>query len=283
MLQYTRLLLLIALAGGCAPANLPKNDLGEQSRLLFRDFDTAPENLPDIVMAMEVVLDKIDLEAKKKKRTFGLPPLTEEYRADVEVPKGIGNDPLRLGVAGLSHHSIDDNISAQVEEDQVCINADSVICHSREPLSEVECFLDGSCDVYRTWNTIRIESPISNFWIEAPVDFRWVELEDGRRAVVSRTWIDESFPSDKGKSDWDQRFGVDLFLPDAKQPKQTLRWYGTWLGGGVGGVNNGWVTRIIRLGLDQGIKNPDSWLDGETDCKAAKKECDWPKWAGPDN
>ncbi|MBW2253414.1 MAG: hypothetical protein JRI25_02305 [Deltaproteobacteria bacterium] len=265
----------IGVSTGCY-RELPEHELGTQSRLLFRDFDLDQTALATTVDEMDSLLGELDLEAKPRDRAFNLPTLTEEYRTDVTVAPGIDvSEQFGVGIGAISSHGVDDNMDAQTQEDQVCINADAIICHRRDFLTDVDCFLDQTCDVLRTFNVIRNKTLITKFWIEVYVDFRWVELPDGRAAVASRTWMEDPFESDGGKSVWDQRFGVDLFIPDPDDDDRARRWYGMWLGGDVKGVGDNWTRKVLVDSLDEGFENPDAWLDGE-ECKIDTDECEFP-------
>lgn len=265
----------LLLTSGCN--KLEEHDLGDEARQVFRDFDVDPAALPATVMRMDALLAELPLDGVQRKRSFLLPQLGPDFwEDDLTLPVGIeSQEQLAMGIGGLSRHGIDANMTAQVQQDQVCINADAVKCHDRAPVTDVDCFLDGSCDVYRTRNAIRIQTMVAKFWLDVPVDFRWVELEDGRRAVVARTWLEESTESDMGKSEWRQRFGVDLFVEDPDDAGQTRRLYATWLGGGVGGVGTRRTASVIYSGMDDGFINPDAWLDGD-ECGIDTSECAWP-------
>ena len=269
-----RLLPLLLLFTGCV-RDLDKSALGEPAREIFRDFDIDPAALVGTLEAMDAAMDKLELEDKVRKRLYDVPELTAEYFADVAVPKGIDTkDQMRAGMVALSSHSVHDNLRAQVEENMTCINAKSVTCHERvgaDDDGDAQCFLDGDCEVYRTENTIRIESVI-DFWIQAPVDFRWVALSDGRQAAVGRTWMENKYTNDNGKREWRQRFGVDVFIEDPKNDKKTRRFYASWLAPSVNGIPGNFLQPAVRRGLDDGFVNPDEWLDDEQ-CDVKLSEC----------
>lgn len=270
--------LTVILAAGCG-RRLDESVLGDEVRLLFRDFDDAPETLPATLGRIDVLMDSdLTLDAKRKRpRSFETEQLTAEFRGDLELPEIDDSlEQLGIGIAAMSRHDLQSNLEAQVQEDQVCINANAVKCHARIGITDVECFLDGSCDVYRTLNDIRLETTVVDFWLtDVPVDFRRVELEDGRSAAIARTWLPEVALSDRERSEWRQRFGVDVFVEDATDPTTTRRLYATWLGGNVNGMGNRSTAQVIFNGMDQGFENPDDWLDGD-ECKIDTSDCEWP-------
>lgn len=265
----------LLVGAGCG--TLPTGDIGEESVLVFRDFDADPDALAGAIDRIDVLMDGLELEGKQRFRSFQLPRLESDDWDGLTLPTGIeAEQQLRFGTAALSRHSLEENLRAQVQEEQVCINADAVKCHRRIGQTDVDCFLDGSCDVYRTRNDIRIETVISKWWLtNLPVDYRRVELSDGRKALVARTWLEEKTLSDREKSEWTQRFGVDVFIEDPEDAGRTRRWYANWLAGDVAGMGNNWTSRVLYRGVDDGFENPDSWLDGD-ECKIDTSDCEWP-------
>ncbi|MBW2253294.1 MAG: hypothetical protein JRI25_01700 [Deltaproteobacteria bacterium] len=274
MRSVTACALILCGLVGCV-RDLPGHGLGDDARLVFRDFDDDPAALPGIVDRMDAALDALDLEGKQRDRMFDLPELTADFFSDVDVPTDIDTSAqMRASLAALSRQSLDDNLAAQAEENQTCINADSVKCHERLAADETNAadFLDATDDVYRTDNTIRIQTIVLDFWLQAPVDFRRVTLPDGRAAAVSRTWLTEGFNNDGGGREWRQRFGVDLFIEDPDDSTKTRRYYATWLGPSVGGIPGWFAEPAIRSGLDDGFTNPDDWVDDPT-CDVVLSEC----------
>jgi len=267
--------MLLALVMACAPG-LDLHPLGSSAVDVFRDFEEAPEALPAVLAAIDDELDGFDLTARRRKNQLALPELTIEMLGGAEVPEGIDtSSQIRVGLPALSEHSLDDNLLVQVEENQTCVNADAVKCHARRPVegSDVAAFLDGTDEIYRTTNTLRIQTLPVDFWIEVPVDFRWVTLDDGRRAVVSRTWMAETFDNDNGRHTWKQRFGVDVFIED-EDPGRTRRFYGTWVGPARDGIVGAITDNVVRRGLRDGFDRPEKWLaSDDRGCRVELSEC----------
>lgn len=274
MRQSPWTLCLLALAA-CVP-ELPESPLGDAAVEAFSAFDDAPDLLPGIVGRMDAELAKLDLTASRRDRTFDLPQLSLDDLGGADVTDGIDTkDQVRASMVGLSTYSLDDNVLAQVQENMTCANARSVRCHERVAVSpsDPDAFHQGDATVFRTENTLRIQTSALDFWIQAPVDFRWVDLEDGRRAVVARTWLREPFTNDNGKRTWTQRFGLDLFVEDPKDAGQTRRYYATWLGPSASGIGKAFLEPAVRRGLDDGFTQPDAWLDDGGTCEVSLREC----------
>lgn len=274
MIRVALVLAVPALLTACV-RDLPESALGDDARLVFRDFDADPDALPAVLESMDASLANLDLEVKERKRMFDLPALTAEFFPDVTVPDDIDPaDQMRASLAGVSRHSLADNLATQTAQNQTCINADSVKCHERVAADGTVAsdFLDGTSDVYRTDNTLRIETAVLDVWLQAPVDLRTVTLPDGRPAAISRTWIEEPFLSDNGKHEWRQRFGVDVFIEDPDDDARTVRYYATWLGPSIGQIPGWFAEPAIRRGLDDGFANPDDWVDDPT-CEVELSDC----------
>lgn len=258
-----RLLPVLAALAACSQT-LPSSSLGDDARLVFRDFDEDPKALPEVVARMDEALAALDLEGPRRDRTFDVPELTEDFFGGATVPDDLDTTAqLRMSMAALATHGLADTLSAQVEVDQTCINARAVRCQERASIDDTDgaCLVDGTCDVYRTLQTLRIQTLPVDFWLQAPMDFRRITLPDGREAVVSRSWLEEEYPNDNGNHSWRQRFGLDIFTEDPDDADRTRRYYATWVGPRLGGVPGYLVFRALLGGLEGGFTHPDAWLD----------------------
>jgi hypothetical protein len=265
-------LLLLPLAG-CL-RDLP-DDLGTDALAAYRAFDQDPVALVDAVASLDRQMDPLDLDGRARDRLFDLPELTRDDLGGAAAPIGIDTDAqMRAAMVGRSTHTVDENLHAQVQVDQSCINARSVQCQERLPVegSDAACFESGTCVTYRTTNRLRVDTPAADFWLEAPVDFARFELPDGRLAAVGRTWLERGFENDSGNRTWSQRFGLDVFVEDPDDPATTRRYYATWLGPDVNGLGGALLQDAVRHGIDEGFSRPDAWLDGET-CRVELDHC----------
>ncbi|MCB9684856.1 MAG: hypothetical protein H6735_07460 [Alphaproteobacteria bacterium] len=264
----------LVVLGACAP-DLPTSPFGDDPLVLFRDFDGDGTSLAEALGRMDAVMDDLDLDSRSRDRRYDLPALTADDLGGATAASGLGEDEqVRASLVGRSRYGLEDDLRAQVAENQSCSNARAIRCHERTPLDDQEdpdCFVAGTCDAYRTWNRIRLET-IVDFWLEAPVDFRRVVLEDGRQAVVARTWLEEPFDNDNGRRTWRQRYGLDVFVEDPAGGT-TRRFYATWLGPAVGGFSGALMDNAIRRGLEDGFERPDAWLDAGGTCEVDLSAC----------
>ena len=263
----------VGLLGGCV-RSLPESEVGEHAVALFGLFEDGPA-LAERVAQLDEALDDVELDGRRRSRLFDLPRLSERELEGLTVPEGIDlADTMRAAMVAVSRHGLSENLRAQVEENQTCINAEAVACHERVSADGADPadFLDGTVDVYRTVNTIRTETFVADFWVQAPVDFRRIELADGRLAVVGRTWLEEPFDSDNGRRTWTQRFGLDVYIEDPDGADRTRRVYATWAGPALGGLSRQFGVPALRRGLSEGFERPDDWLDDPT-CDVELTDC----------
>ena len=170
-MRRATVVLMVACLGGCV-RDLPESELGEHALAIFRDFDNAPAELPASVEALDAALDGLDLEGSRRHRMFDLPELTSAEYAGLTVAAGIDtSDQMRASMVALSPHSLDELLAVLTEVNQSCINAGAVKCHERVPAagSVAADFIAGTAEVFRSINTIRIES-VKDIWLQAPLD-----------------------------------------------------------------------------------------------------------------
>lgn len=265
-------LALLPLAA-CAP-DLPTDGPGVEALTLFRGFEGDAGELSAAATTFDQVLGGLDLEGHARQRLFDAPALTADDLGDAEAAEVDPEDQMRALMVGRARYGLDDELRAQVAENQSCSNARSVTCHERVGVDgdDPACFLAGDCETWRSWNTVRLQTVV-DFWLEAPVDFRWTTLEDGRRAVVARTWIERPFDNDNGHRTWTQRFGLDVFVEDPDDDSSTRRAYATWMGPSVNGLTGALLQNSLRRGLDEGFERPDRWLDDGGTCDVDLAAC----------
>ncbi|MCB9698773.1 MAG: hypothetical protein H6738_18475 [Alphaproteobacteria bacterium] len=262
---------------GCVAPPPENTALGASSSALFRDFDQAPESLAATVEQLEADLAPIDPTVDWKDRQVRLPPIQPDDRSDVAGTASDPADQTTVGLPGRSSHAVAELVTTLVEQDQVCINADAVGCHRRDATTDTACFVDGTCEDLRTHNVMLVRGSGVKVWLDFEVDFRRVELSDGRTAVVGRSWMPEEATSEGGGSHWNDRLAIDVFIPDPDDDSRTIRWYGTWTAVDLPlWIGEDIYRQALAEGIEGGFVNPDRFLDGEECTADIPKTCDFP-------
>ena len=113
-----------------------------------------------------------------------------------------------------------------------------------------------------TSNEFCIDS-ISGGWLETWKDYRWVKLDDGREAVISREWMPAVAPATSGSNSWDQRFAITIWLP-SETGDTTLRYYALW-SSVTSILTDELYANMVKDGLDDYYNNTVAFVRGE-DC-----------------
>ena len=251
-----------------APVEAPK-EIDDISAYLYANFngngDDGERALPAGLWTLETYLEslELDLSSDLDDRTVSLSPLTEVDLDGTYAPEGIDLG-LQVGVAVSAQTplTMDEEVSLIMDPNQVCIAADSTAYHEVTVLSGEDCFSDGSCDVLETSNEVFIDS-ISDGWLDTLKDYRWILLEDGRKAIVAREWMPDIAPATSGSNSWDQRFAIVVWLPNADGSK-TLRYYALW-SSVTSILTDELYANMVKDGLEDYYNNTVSFTNGE-DC-----------------
>ncbi|MFT7519697.1 MAG: hypothetical protein ACI9MC_001840 [Kiritimatiellia bacterium] len=293
-MKHTILFLsILAMATGCSKElDKPEGDLSEVLRLVFRDGNPTDEATEDLLKGALARLDedefpRYDLNASVNDRTVSPDKLTADYRGGFELPPGMtgdkfdnctGDDPsgdcaevsednqLPVGVFGISKHGLEANMTALSEDNQACI-ASNTSKYSMKTWENKDCFFDGSCNSASSVSEVRTESLIANVWLDIHNDYFRTELPDGREVVLSRGWTEKVWWSDKCTQSWDQRFTIDIWIPDADDAGKTKRLFVMWSSVNITGVSEKFYTGLVKDGSAEGMDNTDAFIDGET--------CNW--------
>lgn len=227
-MKRTAALALMMLAACETPVEAPEH-FGELNLFLYASFDAEDGSLEAGTPGMEEWLLTLDLEADPVDRAVIPPVLTSEDWGNVTGPSDV--DPevqVPRAIGDLSRHDLDTNLSLLAETNLVCLESESTVWGERTYLSDLDCFLDGSCDTLNTSHEIHKENLLASVWYDQFKDYRRITLEDGREVVWARTWMEQVFYGESGDTSWDQYYALELYLPHADDDTQTWRYIGLW-------------------------------------------------------
>lgn len=216
-MRVPALIVLALAAAGCfnPPPQAP-TEVDDLTRFLFREWGHEdPEVLQDGMVKLETFLMQMDFTKGLIHRSFQLDSCTAEDVANVTTPAD--QDPANtvgMAVAYESRWSIEDHVRLQVEAKLLLDAEPSAKKYVRRFIDpkDPSCLSSGTCDVIFTENDITRSSLIMSVDLMLHKDFKWVEMPDGRRALVSRSWNPRVFTSPDGDDAILQSYTVDIWL-----------------------------------------------------------------------
>ncbi len=181
--------------------------------------------------------------------------ITPTPGADIE-----GQVPV--AVAAMFEGTMDAQVDMILDPNQVCIVAEDYVYYERRFDGDASCFEGQGCESVSMTNVARYESMLADVWLEEQMVSRWVELDDGRFAVIERGWIEQAFLSDSENATWDQRYGIDFYLPTA-DGDAIYRFFAFWSSADIPGIGEDSYASLAVSGIDKGFVNDQAFADGE--------------------
>lgn len=258
---------VIALAAGCkAPPDAPTG-LEDLSLFLFANYGNEDEEVLAVgIQNLDTFLNapEQDMTANSiNDRSATLPTPLEGENLGGVVPVE-GADPAvqeNLSAWALSAVPYETHKEGVSDPNQVCAGSDSTKYSARTFVTSLPDWESGDARTLETTNENRTETPVADVWMDVNSDFRVVELEDGREAMISRGVMPEKAIADNPEKSWDQRYTIDVWIPTT-DGASTERYYAMWSSAtiGVGSLYAG----LVKGGMEEYFINTDVWfLDGE--------------------
>ena len=259
------------------PVDAPK-EIDDLSAYMYANFDGNGTDgdgaLPAAVITLEDYLLTLDLALSSDvdDRAVSLSALTAADLDGTAAPDGVDlTAQVGVAVSAETPLTMQQEVAMIMDTNQVCIASDSTAYHKVNVLSGGDCFADGECDLLETSNEFLIDS-ISDGWLDTFKDYRWVTLEDDRKAVVSREWMPNVAPATSGDNSWDQRFAVVVWLPSDDGSK-TYRYYAIW-SSVTTILTDDLYANMVKDGLDDYYNNTVAFSNGEECDKDRDREYD---------
>ena len=265
-----RLLPLLVLVA-CAPASPEApTELSELARFLYAQHENEdPEVLAEGLGNLAQLLDEVDLEADPEERSWIPQPLEASDLVGLQRPEDRDLAALlTISLAGPSRFPVADHALQQVQSDQ--LPAEPTATRYIRTITAPEdpaCFVAGDCDRLRTNNDVRRENFLMSVDFVFDKDFRWsfIGADDGsgderNRAIVGRSWFEQSFPGDNGNTMLWQSYSLDLWLDDGSGGAQ--RFQTLWSESQVVDISEDVIRNVLRNSID------DIFVEGDTAIEA---------------
>ncbi len=258
-------LALALLAIGCKPPVEAPADLDELAAYMFANFgNETTDELAAASLNLETLLSPLDYEAGTDDRSWSLSVLSEADMGGITpTPEAVIDNQVPVAVAGMYQGSLEQAVDLILDPNQVCIGGDGYVYYERRFDAGDDCFDGAGCELLEVTNVARYESLLANVWLKERMESRWVELEDGRSAVVEIGWMEERFTSDSGNATWDQRYGLDFYLPVTDGSSEVYRFFAFWSSADIPGVGEDTYANLAVSGIDEGFANESAFTAGE--------------------
>lgn len=255
------LLPALLVLGACKrPPEAPKQ-LDDLSQYLYAEWDNEdPEVLAVGLANLRLQLEKIEMDSGNvNDRSWELSPIAANVAAEVDGPDEDPADTLGVAVARESVWPVSDHARLQAEPDQVIAEPSAKNYARSFPNKEDVCFPDMECEVMVTTNVVNRENLVMSVTGDLYKDFRWVELEDGSMAFMSRSWIPEPWIGDSEKSKVWQSYSIDVFLPQGKD--KTWRYQTLWSESEVANASDTVIIGTVKGSTDNIFKAGDDAIE----------------------
>ena len=251
----------------CTPPVEAPDELSDLTLYLYANFDSeSGEELIAGAPNLEAYFETVDLAADAKDRSVTLPTLTSDDLGGAAAPADADPEAqVPVAVTAKSVNDMDTQLELIADPNQVCIANNGYVYYMRDWDTDPSCFADGSCDRLEAIAEIRYESIIADLWFDEHQHFRRVELDDGRVVVYERSWSDKQFLSDNEMSSWDQRYALNVWIPEEGDTSKTWRFIAFWSSVQIPGISDDAYANLAVDGIDDGFVNEDAFVAGE-DC-----------------
>jgi hypothetical protein len=251
--------LWFALVVGCKAPPEAKEDLNNNARFLYEEQERANDAvLADALDAMESMLLEVeDLNGNVNDRSWTLADLTADDVAT--LPTRPDRDPalaVGVGVAFRSKWPIDDHARVQTEADQRPFEESAPDHYNRAFPDDPDptCFLDQSCKVLETFNDATRKNVLMEVTFELPKDLRWINLPDGRRTILARSWYEQPWDGKKENVTVWQSYSIDVWIE--QDDGSTVRFQSLWSESDLGiEISDDAVVATVKAGTNGFFEN----------------------------
>ena len=260
--------MLITALLACKPPVEAPAEIGELTLYMVENFDGTGEDgaeaLPAAAISLEnwLVTLPLSLDDDVDDRAVTPPTLPEARLGDLPVPDSFSEESqVPVAVAAEVGDDMDTQLDLMLDPNQVCIASGTTVYHEQTFDSDEACFRDGSCELLETTHEIEIDS-LNNVWLDMKRDYRWFEVEDGRKGIVAVSALPNQATAYDGDGTWDQRYDLIFWLP-SQDGSKVLRFYSMWSSVTLTGVTEDFYATTVKNGLDEHLTNTVTFAAGE--------------------
>ncbi|HHO51464.1 MAG TPA: hypothetical protein ENK18_11460 [Deltaproteobacteria bacterium] len=241
------------------PPEAPR-DLDELTHFLYREWSNEdPEVLSVGIGNLIEVMSRFDLDGEVSvlERAWELTPPARADLFDVTIPDG--RDPAScygVGVARRSVWPISDHARLQLQTDQLPAEPSAAVYVRSFPDGDPGCFVEeDGCEVMITRNEVRRENLLMSVGFTLHKDFRWVDLEDGSRAIITQTHVPHVSEGEGGggATIW-QSYSMDVWMPAGSD---TWRYQMLWSEADVAGASDALQIVTVKSSTNQHFEATD--------------------------
>ena len=252
------MLILVSMLACKVPPEAPA-ELDDLTRYLFREWGNDDDAVRTAGMTnLSEFLDGEDLDPDLKvlDRSWELTSIEEADLATIDWPQDRNPaDTYGVSVAFRSEWPVTEHAAWQLEDDQLPAEPSAVGYERTYPeLDDPSCFADRSCEVLVTENVIERKNLLMALTYTLHKHIRWVELEDGNYALLSRAYIKESTVGESGKSTIWQSYSLDVWLPVGDV---TNRYQVLWSEADVAGASDAIQIGTVKASTDDHFNATD--------------------------
>jgi len=260
MLRIAPMSALLILTACPSPPEVPEvedqPDLDELCHDLFAHHpDQDHAQLVEDLAWLELWLDEFEADTREGYQVSALSEAAVDALDDVDRET---EDMFGVVVGSISAHSVTDAAHAMVTVDQEEIHADNYSDYQVEYLSDLDCFVDRSCDRLEL-----TEDYTAHLLLGVQADnhtqnqYLWLDTPNGL-AMLHRAWLPEP---PEVSMDWlaiQEQVYLDVFLPwDGGH----YRIQTTWLVHEQDSVPEDAVMNMVITGMQDHSENLEAWLD----------------------
>ena len=252
--------MLLVLVGCQSPAAAPE-DLDSLTANLFTQFESEAATLESAMDNLSDRLRELEASAELDDRSFSLTPLQASALEGLEHPGRELGDLTTYGLVYDSRFPVEVHIPSLLLDDltELSLTAttyDRTITEPEDPC----CFQELRCDLMRTENHIIREQLLYTLDYQQRKDYRWVMLEDGQQALISRGWLPESAHGAAGQNHIYQSFDLEAWIPAGDR---TIRYFALYTEFDYVGVSTEVARSISLSATDAALANVDDYLEGQ--------------------